>query len=35
LRRKNFKRKEHTFKNGAIAKFAKLCSSARFGAVTS
>lgn len=34
-RRANFKRKEHKFKNGAIAKFAKLCSSARYGAVTS
>jgi dihydroxy-acid dehydratase len=34
-RRANFKRKEHKFKNGALAKFAKLCSSARYGAVTS
>ena len=35
IRRTNFKRKEHKFTNGAIAKFAKLCSSARYGAVTS
>lgn len=35
VRRTNFKRKEHNFKSGAIAKFAKLCSSARFGTVTS
>ena len=34
-RRANFKRKEHKFKNGALAKFSKLTSSARYGAITS
>ncbi|MFT4967845.1 MAG: dihydroxy-acid dehydratase [Candidatus Deianiraeaceae bacterium] len=34
-RRAIFVRKEHNFKSGALAKFSKLTSSARYGAVTS